>query len=107
MINKLIKEAYNNAVLHGWEDQDRSFGDMIALTHSELSEALEDYRENKEYNNIYYDNKKPCGIPIELADAVIRIFDICGKYEIDLEKAIKLKMEYNKDRPYKHNNKKI
>lgn len=50
---------------------------------------------------------KPEGIPSELADIVIRVSDICGRYGIDLEAAIKEKMEYNKNRPYKHGGKKL
>lgn len=45
------------------------------------------------------------GIPYELADTIIRIFDICGHYEIDIEKAIQEKMAYNKERAYKHGGK--
>ena len=38
----------------------------------------------------------------ELADAVIRIADMCGYLGIDLEKHIELKMKYNATREYKH-----
>jgi len=48
---------------------------------------------------------KPEGIPSELADVVIRIFDICGYYGIDLQAAIEEKMAYNESRPYKHGGK--
>lgn len=48
---------------------------------------------------------KPCGIPIELADAIIRIADVCGKHGIDLDTAIKMKLEYNKTRSHRHGNK--
>ena len=105
MINKLVKEAYENAVVHGWLDNPRSFGDIISLIHSELSEALEEYRNKKSFTEIYYKGDKPCGIPTEFADVIIRIFDACGEYGIDLEEAIKIKMEYNKSRPFKHNGK--
>ena len=53
----------------------------------------------------YEDGKKLCGIPSELADVVIRIFDFCGGNDIDLEKVILEKMEYNETRPYKHGKK--
>ena len=107
MINKLSKKVYENKIAHGWNDEDRSFGDIIALIHSELSETLEEYRNKKGFNEIYYDSnsEKPLGIPIELADVVIRVFDVCGKYKIDLEKAIRIKMEYNSKRPFKHGDK--
>jgi NTP pyrophosphatase (non-canonical NTP hydrolase) len=50
---------------------------------------------------------KPEGIPSELADIVIRVFDMCGRYGIDLEAAIKEKMEYNTTRPHRHGGKKL
>lgn len=128
-IKKLIEEAHKNAKEKGWHDEERSFGELIALCHSELSEALEEYRAGNETSKILYECKskkdencfdypwkiqcdschfgKPVGIPIELADVVIRIADLCGHYYIDLDKAIKIKMEYNKTRSYKHGNKVI
>lgn len=107
MINKLVKEAHENAVKKGWWDEDKSFGELIALCHSELSEALEDYRNNNQMTEIWFEGDKPCGIPTELADTVIRIFDICGQYDIDLEAAIIQKMNYNKTRLVKHGGKRI
>lgn len=38
----------------------------------------------------------------EIADAFLRLMDLCGEYDIDIEKHIKLKAVYNKLRPYKH-----
>jgi NTP pyrophosphatase (non-canonical NTP hydrolase) len=108
-MNKLVMEAHENAVAHGWWEEDRGFAEIIALMHSELSEALEEYGNGHDPQAIYYyaQKGKPEGIPIELADVVIRIFDACGRYEIDLDEAVRIKMEYNKTRPYKHGGKKI
>jgi len=118
-INELAKEVHENAVEHGWWEEERSFGDIIALCHSELSEALEEYRKGFEPKAVYYSSKektflnikqtqacnKPEGIPIELADCIIRILDFCGHKVIDIENALKIKHEYNKTRPFRHGNK--
>lgn len=108
-ISELVKQAHETAIRKGWYEEPRTFGEMIALCHSELSEALEDYRNGNEPDHIWLDeiNGKLRGIPIELADVMIRIFDMCGHYDIDLELAIAEKMEYNKTRPYKHGGKVI
>ena len=106
-INELVEIAHNNSVNHGFWEKERNFGEVIALMHTELSEAFEEYRHGRGLNETYYENgTKPCGIPSELADVVIRIFDFCGGNDIDLEKIILEKMEYNKTRPYKHGDKK-
>ena len=103
MINDLVKRADLNSRNHGFWEEEKNFGEVIALMHSELTEAFEEYRNGKSFNEIYYENgNKPCGIPSELADVVIRIFDFCGGENIDLEKIILEKMEYNESRPYKH-----
>ena len=114
-INVLAKKIHENAVEHGWYDEERSFGEIIALCHSELSEALEEHRNGKDVNEIYYNGnnnlisniRKPEGIPVELADCIIRILDYCAYKNIDIDEAIELKHEYNKTRPYKHGGKKI
>lgn len=84
----------------------RNVGELIALFHSELSEAFEDHRNRKDFKEIHFqEDGKPDGFPIELADVVIRIIETCENMRIDLGKAILLKHEFNKNRPFRHGGK--
>lgn len=109
-LTTLMNEAHNCAVAHGWwEDDNDNDAEKIALMHSELSEALEDLRSGHPPEEVRYDVDgkpgKPGGVPIELADVIIRIFDYCGRNGIDIEAAVVEKMNYNQSRPYKHGGK--
>ncbi|GIP39056.1 hypothetical protein J31TS4_23360 [Paenibacillus sp. J31TS4] len=99
-IQKLCLEAYEIAKQNGWHEEKREFGTLIALMHSELSEALEAYRKDPE--DVMWSN-----ITEELADVCIRIFNACGEYNLDLAAAIENKMRKNKERGYKHGGRRI
>jgi hypothetical protein len=107
----------------------------LMLTVSELSEALEEIRQpHSEPRSIYYTaeidggtmagpyadvkatmiaagitNKepKPEGFPIELADAIIRCFDLAARHGIDIGSAVRIKMKYNEGRPLLHGGKNL
>ena len=105
-IQSLVEECHNIALQKDWwAGEERNFGELLCLIHAEISETLEEYRNHKGFDEIYFNGEKPEGIPIELADVLIRIFDLCGKYDIPLEKAIDMKIEYNKTRPSRHGGK--
>lgn len=101
-LNELVKRAHETAVRHGFWEPAPEIGTSIALIHSELSEALEEARSGKQ--NLYFNagSDKPEGIAVELADAVIRIADLCGHLGIDLDDIVRRKMDYNDKRPHKH-----
>jgi len=44
-------------------------------------------------------------LPSELADIVIRVYDLAGALGIDLDAAIEVKHQYNVGRPYRHGGK--
>jgi NTP pyrophosphatase (non-canonical NTP hydrolase) len=94
MINQLCQAAFENAKSKGWHDEPRETGTLLALVHSEVSEALEADRKGDTEN-----------FTEELADVCIRIFDLCGSRGIDLEAAIFDKMAKNRLRPHKHGGK--
>lgn len=102
----LQREAWKTAEDHGFHATPATFGDRIALIHSELSEALEEFREGRMRVWFRWDGK-PEGVPVELADALIRILDLAAVDGIDLEKVVRLKMDFNKGRPHLHGGKAI
>lgn len=97
-INELSKEIHENNVKAGWWTdlktglkKDRNVGELLCLVHSEISEAMEGHRKN------LMDDKLPHRkmFEVELADALIRIFDIAGAHGLDLGNAIAEKRSYN------------
>ena len=93
-LNNLRDTIYAYNCEKGWWDNPREIGTCIALIHSELSEALEGDR--KDLMDEHLPNRK--SIEVELADAMIRIFDLCGYLNLDIGGALADKFEYNKSR---------
>ena len=93
--------AHKTATDAGWyrdpatgEPVTRNFGEVIALMHSELSEALEADRKG------LMDDKLPhrCGVEVELADCFIRILDTAAALGLDVAGALIEKNRYNRQR---------
>ena len=115
-VESLVIDAHENAVKHGfWEDLQNTDNDLdlewhkiafknpvceidvnaistrLMLIVGEVAEAQEGLRHNDRSN-----------FAEELADIVIRVFDLAGGLDIDLEVEIIKKMATNASRPYKH-----
>jgi NTP pyrophosphatase (non-canonical NTP hydrolase) len=84
---------------------ERGIPELLCLVHSEVSEALEAWREGSGFGVDFDANGKPVGLASELADVVIRVADMCGYFGIDLERAVLAKLEYNRTRPHRHGGK--
>ena len=115
-LNEWAKEIHANSCSKGWWDERRGFAEIVALCHSELSEALEedracrpmiwahDYEGERCVNGPedMPEGAKPEGIAVEMADCLIRILDWAAYAGVDIEGIVRIKHEYNKGRPYKH-----
>jgi NTP pyrophosphatase (non-canonical NTP hydrolase) len=114
-------------IAKGWSGEgspEKTFGDCMALLHSEVSEALEAYRnwgmedvtdrcgcgidlaDQATVGEIGH-RCKPEGVGSEFADILVRLLDDCERWGIDLEYEFKRKMQYNDTRAYRHGGKKI
>ena len=94
-------EIHENAVLHGWwdgvstpEEKHKLIPEKLLLIITEVAEATEDYR-NGSMDTFLGAGGKPEGFWVEVADAVIRILDLCGHEGYDLAGAIQEKLAYN------------
>lgn len=106
-LTELTKTAHEMAVEKGWYERPRDVPELLMLVVSELAEALEEARDNRwPLSAIEYDGTKPVGFAIEIADAMIRLFDLCGYYGIPIERAVEVKMAYNAGRERRHGGKK-
>jgi hypothetical protein len=156
-VAELVRRSHSLSKQKGWyelwEEDGRTKAhavnvpEKLALIHSEVSEALEEFRKHgvemrcpdcngdgkcpagtpdahcwkcrgrgflamyaaemqrDPENQRYVLASKPEGLVVELADAVIRIADLCGALGLDLAAAIEIKHRYNETRSFRHGGK--
>ena len=102
-ITEMVDRCYQQAQEKGWNDRAIPVPEMIALLHSEASEALEEYREGMPLS--YSKHGKPMGVGSEFADILIRIGHYSKLLGIDLEHEVQRKLLFNATREYRHGNK--
>ncbi len=90
-LNELSQLCHNIAKEKGFWDSPRNIGEALMLIVTELAEAMEAHRHQDDAN-----------FKEELADTFIRLLDLCGGLNIDMEEEIYQKALKNKNRPYKH-----
>ncbi len=90
-LTELCELCHSIAKEKGFWDEERNIGEALMLVVTEVAEAMEAHRHQDE------DNFRE-----ELADTFIRLMDLCGGLNIDIEEEIYQKSMKNKKRPYKH-----
>lgn len=95
-VYEMMNLVHRTAINAGWypEGKTRNIGEVIALMHSELSEALE--ADRKDLMDSHLTHRR--GIEVELADCVIRIFDTAKSLGLDIGGAMIEKNRYNQTR---------
>ena len=104
-LNRLRDKAYQNAVSKGFYDKGKpTIGDYCANLHGEVSELWEAHRNGLLDAQCDKAAHLTC-LEEELADILIRCFDMAGALDVDLDSAVAEKMRYNATRSYRHGGK--
>ena len=92
-LNKKMIEVREMADAKGFSSQEERIWEMLALIHTEVSEATDAYKKGAEVDEVGE----------ELIDAIIRIFHLLSALDVDAEELYQKKMEKNWARPYRYN----
>jgi len=119
-LNEISQQIYEANKLKGFDVKKENIGQTLCLIHSEISEALEAIRKNRhadlntatingtdklESDSIFkavFSQYIKDTFEDEIADTFIRLMDLVGALEIDIDKHIELKRRFNSLREYKH-----
>lgn len=109
-LDVMQQQVFDCNTANGWFDDERTFGDDIALLHSEVSEMFEAFRDHGLEDATKGGEArpgKPEGVGSEVADVLIRLLDTCHRYNIDLEAEFVRKLAFNRTRGYRHGGKNL
>lgn len=130
-LNEISKDVYEANKLKGFDVKECNIGQTLMLIVSELSEALEADRKSKRVNindtqnltngytisgnlSVYtkqgktdkfielFKEQVKDTFEDEIADSFIRLFDLVGALDINIDRHIELKRQFNATREYKH-----
>lgn len=119
MLNEYAKNYYETTKSKGFWDKPRNIGEMLMLITSELGEAMEAHRKNRFANKEGFESDINKGVSLkeafeknikdsfedELADVLIRVFDMAGGQGVDLDYHVNIKNGYNQQRERLHGKK--
>lgn len=132
-IAEVMDQCYKTALDKGWwedhnhtnpDNTDKIVAQKVLLIISEVTEAFEHLRYGHDLEDVFLDDGKtqgmieptspyepgvggkPDGFAVELADAIVRIFDLCGRMNLPILEALAIKMAYNETRSHRHGGKK-
>jgi len=119
-LTKLSQQIHAGNVERGFYEHPATFPDRCMLIVSEIAEAVEAHREGRTTSKGYVDQTKRMAelnmemFPIyfrehvkdtvedEIADAIIRLLDLSGYLNIDIDAHVTAKLAYNATRPIRH-----
>lgn len=126
-LNRSAKQIYQNNAEKGFWDEERNVGELLMLVTTELAEAMDAHQKGvfADWKNFWGEHDKNFVVgpdnervfkaifeghikntfEDEIADAIIRLLDLCGGLGIDIEKHIQSKVRYNKTRERLHGKK--
>lgn len=123
-LKEVVKIAHENSTAHGFWEGEQNISEKLMLIVTEVAEACECLRDSSgeampdpgfldepgtqyqfdlvHFPDLAFKSNVKNTFPDELADIVIRVADLAGHLGYDLDRHVKLKMEYNASRPVKH-----
>jgi len=92
-LNTMMMEVREMADAKGFSANEERFWEMLALIHTEVSEATDAYKKGADLEKVGE----------ELIDAIIRILHLLSALDVNAEELYQRKMQKNWERPHRFN----